>query len=337
MTWEVSMTCNDITGRSQDEVANVGFTALVRLGQCWVDAAKFGMTNAVVIKDNHDLVLILTTNRESTHNNNRQRDIKHHVEKFGFAQCTLDAYVTITKIKFFTKVSQKRFGWGNADATREDVARAVHEEDHTELLTIMPGAAPLIQRSELASLPQIFTALENGGALALTDCVHELFTETAKSDRVVGPCSTCHQTQLQMTKCANCNSAWCKQCACLLLKDQTEQNTTLQAYHEVTQTHVWQQADKGGVHCDLCMTWHKDNVACACGSARCKKCAHVHKWVAANNKGCGGCQQMAVNECERGEAWCSQCCVVRGIDTTQMCMIPNNEPVVLSMVEHTER
>ena len=45
---------------------------------------------------------------------------------------------------------------------------------------------------------------------------------------------------------------------------------------------------------------------------------------------------MAVKECERGEVWCLQCCVVRGIDTKQMCMIPNNESVFLSMVEHTK-
>ena len=93
----------------------------------------------------------------------------------------------------FTRFSQRRFGWGDAKATREEVVTAIREENSAELLAIMPEAAPLIQRGELQHLPALFDALRSS-LPALADCKHQFFTENMYTQKILGPCGACGKT-----------------------------------------------------------------------------------------------------------------------------------------------
>ena len=73
------------------------------------------------------------------------------------------------KGKPFTRVTQKLLAWGNLDATKEDVAKAVQNENHQELRARMPQAATLINDEKLDNLPALFEILKGGGSLALTN------------------------------------------------------------------------------------------------------------------------------------------------------------------------
>ena len=125
-----------------------------------MDDKKFGTTNAVTVKDGNELSFFLTTNRDGWNNGNRSKAIKSHLEKYGLSESRkLGNLVAVERVKYFTKVAQRRLGWGDADATREDVVSAVEKENRAELLAIMPSAAQLIERDELAVLPQLFHSL----------------------------------------------------------------------------------------------------------------------------------------------------------------------------------
>ena len=69
------------------------------------------------------------------------------VEKYGRSEtCKLGNFITVEKVKYFTKVTQMRLGWDDAHATHEDMSNAVKKEDYNELIAIMPTAARLIER-----------------------------------------------------------------------------------------------------------------------------------------------------------------------------------------------
>ncbi len=61
-------------------------------------------------------------------------------------------------VRHFTRFSQRRLGLGDIQATKEDVAAAVREENSEKLLAIMPEARHLITSGELEQLPALFDA-----------------------------------------------------------------------------------------------------------------------------------------------------------------------------------
>ena len=51
----------------------------------------------------------------------------------------------IVHVRHFTRMSQRRFRWGDCEATREDIQRATDNEDSESLLVYMPAAANAIK------------------------------------------------------------------------------------------------------------------------------------------------------------------------------------------------
>ena len=100
---------------------------------------------------------------------------------------------------------QRRFGWGDVQATKEEVVAAACEGNSAELLAIMSEAAPLVHRGELQHLPALFGALRSGLPAALADCKHQFLTESMFTPRVLGPCG-CIQARLhQMPHMRRCS------------------------------------------------------------------------------------------------------------------------------------
>ena len=70
---------------------------------------------------------------------------------------------------------------------------------------------------------------------------------------------------------------------------QDQQQSFLQAYHEVNNSHAWEVCRRecdlcgkgpcgcGGKHCDECQA-DVQTKQCACGMVRCSNCLHVHIW-----------------------------------------------------------
>ena len=70
---------------------------------------------------------------------------------------------------------------------------------------------------------------------------------------------------------------------------QDQQQSFLQAYHEVNNSHTWEVCRRecdlcgkgpcgcGGKHCDECQADVQTKL-CACGMVRCSNCLHVHIW-----------------------------------------------------------
>ena len=73
------------------------------------------------------------------------------------------------KGKLFTRMTQKLLAWGNLDATKEDVAKVVQNENYQELRALVPQAATLINEEKLDNLPAPFEIIKGGGSLALTN------------------------------------------------------------------------------------------------------------------------------------------------------------------------
>ena len=87
----------------------------------------------------------------------------------------------VAKVKWvreLTRFAQRRFGWGDAQATKEEVETAARDGNGAELLAILPEAAPLVHRGELQHLPALFEALKSGAPPALADCQHQFRSPT---------------------------------------------------------------------------------------------------------------------------------------------------------------
>ena len=207
VTWEVVVSCSD---ESRREAACNG---LKGFAQTYLQEGRWGLVNAVVMRNDTELALYLTAHHASK-DSNRARDIKAHVEKFGWTHTQrLGAYVTVTSVKFFTKVTQRRLGWATANVQRQDVETAVEKEDHVELLALMPAARGYIDSGDLDLVPQLFDRLQSN-QLALTDCVHELVYNGTKSRFSNGPCNKCSKSKTEQRTCCKCNLSWCMECAC---------------------------------------------------------------------------------------------------------------------------
>ena len=113
-----------------------------------------------------------------------------------------------------TPFSQRRYGWGDALATKEEVQAAVDDETEAEVLAIMPKAAALVQRGELEHLPTVFEAMRSG-LPALADCRRQLLSEAMFAQQVPGPCGACGKVESDacrqgVTKRGTCGAIWCK-------------------------------------------------------------------------------------------------------------------------------
>ena len=130
----------------------------------------------------------------------------------------LPEVAVVESVRPFTRVSQRRFCWGDAQATKEEVVVAVRESDDAELLAIMPEARSLIQRHELDHMPALFDAMRSGEPIGLADCRHQFFTENMGSARALGPCGACGRVEsdaytMGFTRCPTCACIRCKPCA----------------------------------------------------------------------------------------------------------------------------
>ena len=140
----------------------------------------------------------------------------------------LPEIATVEYVRPFTRLSQRRFGWGDVQAGKEDVAAAAREENTAELLRIMPEARPLIQCDELEHLPALFDAMRSGMPSALADCEHEFFTEHMDTARVLGACGACGKIEsathsMGFTRCRTCQAIRCKPCAATFATEVNQQ------------------------------------------------------------------------------------------------------------------
>lgn len=190
------------------------------------------------------LYFILTVARDQRTDNAR-RALEVAMKKVTCADLRkLPAMAQIKYVRPFTRFSQRRFGWGDALATKEEVAEAVSEENREVLLTIMPAAKQLIDSGEPEQLPALFDAQRSGLPAALADCRHQFFTENMYTPRVPGPCGACGKAEGEsykqgFTQCVTCESVRCKPCAADYTSEQAQQKSFLRAYHDMKNCHTW--------------------------------------------------------------------------------------------------
>ena len=332
ISWDVPVMCKDIDGFSADQVCRMVFQGLKTFANTIVREGRWGTTNAVVTRDDTVFGFYLTTNKDGSSNNNRQRDIKAHIEKFGLSPSQrLGSLITITKVLHFTKVTQRRLGWATAEVQRKDVEAAVEKDDHDELLALMPAARGCIDSGNLDLVPQLFNHLQSG-QLALTDCVHELVYE-GTSRFLNGPCNKCSISKTEQRKCCKCNLTWCLRCVPSIVEEKEERQRAQEAYHDVTE-HMWEDATD--VFCGKCERSHETGVTCFCGAARCRPCSHVHNWTWVNGRTCDYCSsEPALKACECNASLCRHCCVARGIDTKELYVCPEGD-VIIHMLDYTK-
>ena len=157
------------------------------------------------------------------------------------------------KGKPFTRVTQKLLAWGNLDATKEGVAKAVQNENYQELRALVPQAATLINEGKLDNLPALFEIIKGGGRLALTNhtessLLQDLHDMSQKHDWTpgTGVCDVCGSDE--GTVDCNCGASRCRKCL----------------HH-----HVWEWVNDD-TRCKIC-----DKPAfkqCSCKEAWCRDC-----------------------------------------------------------------
>ena len=337
VTWEALLTLKTL-GETEEAMV---FQLLTGFGKACVVDQTFGAANAVVVKDSKNFLFFITTDREDR---NRTRDIKAHLEKYGPAKAyQIGKYLTVQKVQYFTKMTQRRLGWHSAEAaTEKDVEDAVAREDKEELLAAMPAAAQLIARNNLDVLPRLFRDLKQKPP-ALADCVHSFF-RPCQFYKQLDPCHRCQSEQAEHL-CKKCDTHWCHKCFLTGLGDdkalEDEGEKALQAFHEVTHTHDWVPEC---VTCDVCKTCEGTKVqgkwtsfSCACGATRCSKHRHVHVWIDAQDAKCTtGCKEAAVKVCACGLAYCWSCCQKEDINAKQMRTFSRGESIVLHMAGYRQ-
>jgi hypothetical protein len=270
-----------------------------------------GLINAATVSGFGDEVSFLLTDGSGQRGDNACRTWRNNMMKVTLQDGRkLPEIAKVTSVGLFTRLTQRRFGWGDIQATTGEVAKAVHEESAEELLAMMPEARALIVRGEFQHLPAIHDALRSA-LPALTDCQHQLLTETLGTPPMFGPCQVCGTTgtcqicgdggscQIScqrgsnaygFTGCSDCGSVQCKLCAVNIMQKQGNHHSFLRAYHEVRNTHTWTSSEKA---CDLCDSGpcrcgvfpcrcdgsaDVHTMQCDCGAVRCGKCLHAHVW-----------------------------------------------------------
>ena len=254
-----------------------------------------GILNASTVSGFGDTLYFVVTDKKGQRGDNAYRTWKNEMKKVTCLDLRkLPEVAVVESVRPFTRVSQRRFCWGDAQATKEEVVAAVRESDDAELLAIMPEARSLIRRNELEHMPALFDAMRSGEPIGLADCRHQFFTENMGSARALGPCGACGRVEsdaytMGFTRCPTCACIRCKPCAANITSQQDQQQSLMEAYHEVSNSHVWTPSNEdcdvchrgpcgcGGKHCVACRA-DVQTQQCACGIVRCKKCLHVHVW-----------------------------------------------------------
>ena len=70
----------------------------------------------------------------------------------------------VLRPRCFTRFSQRLYGWGDSQATPEDVKKAVRDGDYMVFMDMMPKAKHQLQQltdSELQHLPDVFQSMQN--------------------------------------------------------------------------------------------------------------------------------------------------------------------------------
>ncbi len=234
---------------------------LRRFGQnCIIDK---GLVNAATVHGFGDVLYFVITDKRGQRGDNAYRTWKSELKKVTCPDLRkLPQIATVEDVRPFTRLSQRRFGWGDAQASKEDVVAAVQEGNAAELLAIMPEARPQIQRGELERLPALFDAMRSGLAAALADCRHGFLSEHLGMAEVLGPCGACGKAKsdaykIGFTRCPTCRAVRCKPCAHGIAARQEQEQSTLKAYHDVMKCHVWTTSNK---LCDVC-----GKGPCGCG------------------------------------------------------------------------
>ena len=178
-----------------------------------------GLLNAATVTGFGDTLYFVVTDGRGQRGDNANRTWRNEMKKVTCSDLRkLPEVAQIESVRPFTRFSQRRFGWGDAQSTRKDVVAAAREENSAELLAIMPEARSLVQRGELKHLPALFDAVRSGSPAALADCRHQFFTESMSTPRVLGPCGACGKVESDVykqgfTRCLTCKGVRCKPCA----------------------------------------------------------------------------------------------------------------------------
>ena len=254
-----------------------------------------GLINVATVSGFGDELSFIVTDGSGQRGDNAFRTWRSNMKKVTCPDTRkLPEIAQVEWVRHFTRFAQRRLGWGDAQTTTKEVAKAVHEENTEELLAIMPEARPLVLCGELQHLPALHDALRSGEPAAVTDCRHQFLTENMSTPPVLGPCGACGKEQRStykqgFTGCSKCGLVQCKPCAINTTAEQDHHQSFLRAYHEVRNTHTWaasQQGcdlcgkgpcDCGSKHCDACRAAVQTK-QCECGVVRCDRCLHVHAW-----------------------------------------------------------
>ena len=192
-----------------------------------------GFLNFAIVTGFDDLLYFVVTDEKP--NPNARRDWQHGLRTVTLPDMRkLPDVAEVQWVRHFTRFSQRRYGWGDALATKEEVQAAVDDENEAEVLAIMPKAATLVQRGELEHLPTVFEAMRSG-LPALADCRHQLLSETMFAQQVPGPCGACGKVESDayrkgFTKCGACDAVRCKPCAIEAMIQQDQRQSFLRAY-----------------------------------------------------------------------------------------------------------
>ena len=311
-----------------------------------------GLLNAATVSGFGDALYFVITDGRSQRWDNAARHWKNEMKKVTCPDLRkLPVVAQVEWVRPFSRFSQRRFEWGDIQATKEEVVAAAREEDGAELLAIMPEAAPLVHRGELQQLPALFDALRSGLPAALADCRHQFFTEGIDTPEVQGPCGACGKVKSEaykqgFTRCPACGGVRCKPCACDSIAEQDRQQSLLRAYHEIKNTHTWVASQEscdhcgagpchcGNKHCDKCLA-NVHTKQCDCGDVRCDKCLHTHVWTEHTDNGCTLCGQAPSKVCNCDERRCEGCILpTRGSALETWCEAhPHHRPATCYVVD----
>ena len=195
----------------------------------------------------------------------------------------LKEFATVQWVRPFTLMLQRMLGLGDASSTEAQVTAAIKAEDVVELRAILPQAVALIDRGEVAVLPQLYEALRGNLVPAIQDCPHEW--TVANFHQNVGRCRNgepYHPPKFGVPGnsedvpkhvppfiyCKACKVVYCGQCHNQFCGQQESNKEVLRAVHEIHQSHNFVLTKNA--ECSKCGSVPAG--VCPCGAQRCEKC-----------------------------------------------------------------
>ena len=127
---------------------------------------------AVLVSAGFDIFFVATTTTKITNptqfwERELKKELKVTRDDLDVLYILLDL-ASIVHVRHFTRMSQRRFRWGDCEATREDVQMAAKNEDSDELIRCMPTAANAVKHGCFDAMPALWDNMQKG-TLALTD------------------------------------------------------------------------------------------------------------------------------------------------------------------------